>query len=246
LRRSSILVISAVSCILFGIAAVRLNSRFSLLQAQAAQPQTAPPNSTVAAAAPQAAHLSRSAPRFPQPPGPPTFLRQTFHLSLERCSTPRSAWDTISCPRPPVFKDHFFLTSSELADAIRQTNGNRSGNILKTGEPIAIPGILPAPIVEHTVPSPKILKFAPSTSPASWPRATTDSASSAIGEKLAAMPSSSISRFRRQRQHSLRAPPARQASGLYSRPAEVRALPALRKHARHRPHRHLPRRAHGS
>ena len=31
-------------------------------------------------------------------------------------------------------------------------NGNRSGNILKAGEQITIPGILPAPIVEKTVP----------------------------------------------------------------------------------------------
>ena len=48
-----------------------------------------------------------------------------------------------------------YLTSSELADAIRQTNGNRSGNILKAGEQITIPGILPAPIEEKTVPVPK-------------------------------------------------------------------------------------------
>ena len=49
-----------------------------------------------------------------------------------------------------------YLTSSELAEAIRRTNGkdngSRSGNILKAGEQITIPGILPAPIVEKTVP----------------------------------------------------------------------------------------------
>ncbi len=48
-----------------------------------------------------------------------------------------------------------YLTSSELAEAIRNLNGNRSSNILKNGEQIAIPGILPAPIVEKTVPVPK-------------------------------------------------------------------------------------------
>jgi hypothetical protein len=47
------------------------------------------------------------------------------------------------------------LTSSELSEAIRQVNGNRSGNILKNGEQITIPGILPAPIVEKTVPVPR-------------------------------------------------------------------------------------------
>ena len=45
-----------------------------------------------------------------------------------------------------------YLTSSELADAIRHVNGDRSGNILKSGEQITIPGILPAPIVEKTFP----------------------------------------------------------------------------------------------
>jgi hypothetical protein len=45
-----------------------------------------------------------------------------------------------------------YLTSSELAEAIRHANGNRSGNILKGGEQITIPGILSAPIVEKTIP----------------------------------------------------------------------------------------------
>ncbi len=45
-----------------------------------------------------------------------------------------------------------YLTSSELSEAIRHANGDRSGNILKAGEQITIPGVLPAPIVEHTVP----------------------------------------------------------------------------------------------
>ena len=47
-----------------------------------------------------------------------------------------------------------YLTSSELAEAIRRINGKDNGgrNILKAGEQITIPGILPAPIVEKTVP----------------------------------------------------------------------------------------------
>ncbi len=44
-----------------------------------------------------------------------------------------------------------YLTSSELSDAIRAANGDRPGNILRAGEQITIPGILPAPIVEKTV-----------------------------------------------------------------------------------------------
>jgi hypothetical protein len=49
-------------------------------------------------------------------------------------------------------KETSYLTSSELADAIRKTNGNRTANGLKAGEQIIIPGILAAPIVEKPVP----------------------------------------------------------------------------------------------
>jgi hypothetical protein len=44
-----------------------------------------------------------------------------------------------------------YLTSSELAEAIRKVN-NRSGSNLKAGDQVIIPGILPAPIVEKTIP----------------------------------------------------------------------------------------------
>ena len=45
-----------------------------------------------------------------------------------------------------------YLTSSELAGAIRSANGNRQGTFLRPGEQILIPGILESPIVEKTVP----------------------------------------------------------------------------------------------
>jgi hypothetical protein len=45
-----------------------------------------------------------------------------------------------------------YLTSSELTDAIREANRNRQGVMLKSGEPIIIPGILESPIVEKAVP----------------------------------------------------------------------------------------------
>ncbi len=45
-----------------------------------------------------------------------------------------------------------YLTSTELSEAIRETNQNRQGTFLKPGETIIIPGILEAPIVERTVP----------------------------------------------------------------------------------------------
>jgi len=45
-----------------------------------------------------------------------------------------------------------YLTSTELADAIRQVNGDRTANVLKANENIIIPGILAAPIREKTIP----------------------------------------------------------------------------------------------
>ena len=45
-----------------------------------------------------------------------------------------------------------YLTSSELADAIREANHDRQGVNLKSGERIVIPGILNATIVEKPVP----------------------------------------------------------------------------------------------
>jgi hypothetical protein len=49
-----------------------------------------------------------------------------------------------------------YLTSAELADAIRAANHkSEASNILKANEQIIIPGILPAPITEKTIPVPK-------------------------------------------------------------------------------------------
>jgi len=44
------------------------------------------------------------------------------------------------------------MTSTELAEAIRKVNGDRTGNGLKAGEQLRVPGILTAPIVEKTIP----------------------------------------------------------------------------------------------
>ena len=45
-----------------------------------------------------------------------------------------------------------YLTSSELSEAIRGANDNFKGTFLKAGQPVIIPGLLPAPIVEKSVP----------------------------------------------------------------------------------------------
>ncbi len=141
MRRSSILIISALSCVLFGLAAVRLNSHSS--SAEAAQ--------SPAAQSPQGAHLEPVSTTVPAskpadiPPPQPSSSPSTLLYTAKR-------GDTIPALARQYLKNTSYLTSSELAEAIRSLNGNRSGNILKAGEQITIPGILPAPIVEKTVP----------------------------------------------------------------------------------------------
>jgi hypothetical protein len=141
LRRSSILTISAFSCVLFGLAAVRLNSHSS--SAEAAQ--------SPGTSAPQAAHLEPVSTTVPAlkpadiPSPQPSLSPSTLLYTAKR-------GDTIPAIAHQYLKNTSYLTSSELADAIRNLNGNRSGNILKAGEQITIPGILPAPISEKTVP----------------------------------------------------------------------------------------------
>lgn len=48
-----------------------------------------------------------------------------------------------------------YLTSAELAEAIRKTNGRLQKNAVKAGETILIPGILDNPIVEKPIPVPR-------------------------------------------------------------------------------------------
>ncbi len=141
---------------------MRLNSRFT--SALAAQAQTA----QTAAAAQQGAQLQPSTLQLSLPPSS-SLSQPRLQLSLETSlpSFTSSATEIYIAKRgesiPAVAHQYLkrtaYLTSSELAEAIRRTNGkdngNRSSNILKNGEQITIPGILPAPIVEKTVPVPR-------------------------------------------------------------------------------------------
>ncbi len=181
MRRLSVLTITAVSCLLFGVAAMRLNLRSS--SALAAQAPTGnrsghgraalrtrqlqPVNATLDYRR-KTADIPSLQPSSLQPSlQPPSSLSQQprLQLSLEP-SIPHSTasateiytakrGESIPAVAHQYLKRTAYLTSSELAEAIRQINGNRSSNILKNGEQITIPGILPAPIVEKTVPVPK-------------------------------------------------------------------------------------------
>jgi hypothetical protein len=133
LRRSSVLIIVALSCLLFGVAAMRLNPWLSpALAAQAQGAQLKPASATVPSSA------KADIPQLQLAAAPGTEI----YTAKRGESIPAIA-------RQYLHKTAY-LTSSELSEAIRHANGDRSGNILKSGEQITIPGILPAPIVEKT------------------------------------------------------------------------------------------------
>ncbi len=135
LRRSSVLTIAAISCLLFAIATMRLNPRSS--SALAAQEQTSQP-----AAAPQGVQLQPSTLQLSLPPSS-SLSQPRLQLSLETSlpALTSSATEIYTAKRgesiPAVAHQYLkrtgYLTSSELSEAIRQTNGNRSSNILNFG-----------------------------------------------------------------------------------------------------------------
>ena len=180
--RSSVLTITAASCLLCGVSAVRLSSHRSLALAaadqkagsQATQSQTAgsrttgsgtarlaaqavQPFAVLAAAAPQSGQLMPASATMPGTIKP-------ADLNSPPLRTPSSSTEMYTAKRGdtlPGIARHYlqqtaYLTSSELADAIRATNKNLgASNMLKAGVQITIPGILPAPIVAHTIPVPR-------------------------------------------------------------------------------------------
>jgi hypothetical protein len=163
LGRSSVLTITAVSCILFGSAAWQLNSHSS--SAQAAQPQ--PPAQTalpaVATPAP-AAQSAQSAQAAQLHPVSATISVATKPTSSPAQPTAAPGTEIYTAKRgeaiPTVARRYLgktsYLTSSQLADAIRAANHKSdASNILKANETIIIPGILTAPIIEKTIGVPK-------------------------------------------------------------------------------------------
>jgi hypothetical protein len=172
LRLSSIRVITGVSCLLFGTAAWRLgpfSSSDFAAQAQTnnaqtnnAQTNNAQTNNAQTAQAVQPAVATQpaghAAPQL-QPASVTSATKPIPDPALAPVGT------EIYTAKPgesiPTVAHHYlgrtgYLTSSELADAIRAANHkSEASNILKANEQVIIPGILPAPIVEHTIPVPK-------------------------------------------------------------------------------------------
>jgi hypothetical protein len=154
LRRSSVLTITAISCVLFAVAAMRLSPQFS--SALAAQPQSTQAVPVMAASAPQSAQLtpvSATLSASVKPTDVPSLQTAPSAAGTEIYTAKRG--ESIPAVAHRYLQKTGYLTSSELAEAIRSANKLGSSNILKSGEQITIPGILPAPIVEKTVSVPK-------------------------------------------------------------------------------------------
>jgi len=148
LRRSSVLTITAVSCLAFAAAAVRLIPHLS--SAQAAQPQNAQPAATPAGDAQKLAQMKAVSAMIPASAG--ISRLQPFPSGTETYTAKRG--ESIPAVAHHYLQRTRYLTSSELSEAIRSVN-KKDGNILRAGEQVTIPGILSSPIIEHTVPVPK-------------------------------------------------------------------------------------------
>jgi hypothetical protein len=153
LRLSSIRIIAGISCLFFAAAAWLVGTHSSsdfTAEAQTAQPvaaSSAPAKaSQLHAASASVVSVSRTA-TLPDPK--PIAAPGTEIYTAKR----GEAIPTIA--RRYLGKTSY-LTSSELADAIRSVNHKSdSSNILKANEDIVIPGILSAPITEKTIAVPK-------------------------------------------------------------------------------------------
>jgi len=146
LHRSSIRTIATVSCLLFGAAAWRLGTHSSSDFAARAQTSRA-----ASAGAPQAqqmhpvkATVSDPASSASSPPQPAAAPGTEIYTARRGEAIPMIARRYLGRTS--------YLTSADLAGAIRNINGDRTANILKANENIVIPGILPAPITEKAIP----------------------------------------------------------------------------------------------
>jgi len=91
--------------------------------------------------------VKADASKKPEPPAPATVIvppGSDLYVAQRGDSIPSVA--------RKYLKRTKYLTSLELAGAIREANHDRQGVFLKSGEPVIIPGILESAIVEKSVP----------------------------------------------------------------------------------------------
>jgi len=142
LRHSSPRIITGIFCLLFAVAAWVIAPHspegFSA-EAQTAKPAVAVPGAAQVQTASISTTKTAPQPKLIAAPGTEVYTAKRGEAI-------------------PTIARHYlgktsYLTSSELAEAIRAVNHKSdSSNILKANEEIVIPGILPAPISEKTIP----------------------------------------------------------------------------------------------
>ena len=145
MRRSSVRIITGVSCLFFGAAAWLLESHSTsnfTAQAQSAKPAVASSQSQ-----PQirTASVSTKKSAIPEP--------KLLAAPGTEIYTAKRGEAIVTVARHYLGKTSY-LTSTELAEAIRSANHKpETSNFLKGNEEIIIPGILPAPIAAPRPPA---------------------------------------------------------------------------------------------
>src|SRR5262249_39870150 len=131
LRRNGINLFLVMAVGAFGLGVIHLRTVRAAAGPQATQ--LVPAKATIAATATPA----------PKLPAPGTALYEARRgdtvISVARHFLPRTS----------------YLTSSELAQAIRGSNSDVHGTFLKAGQELTIPGIMDAPITEKSIAVPK-------------------------------------------------------------------------------------------
>src|SRR5215472_735999 len=127
LHNSKLLIIWACSALALGLISYRT------IKAAAQAPQLVPASGTLGTNSPPAARLLV----------PGTALYETHR------------GDTVISVARHYLSQTSYLTSSQLAEAIRAANSDVHGSFVKSGQQLTIPGILDAPIAEKAIPVPK-------------------------------------------------------------------------------------------
>ena len=137
MSRSGSILIIILSCLALGFVSWRLAFEVPAAAAQPAQ-------------APELVRTSNPTPRASKAAEPPALVAGSMPPGTALYVAKRG--DTISLVAHHFLQQTSYLTYSQLGDAIREASGNPKGTYLKSGQELIVPGILPAPIVEKSIP----------------------------------------------------------------------------------------------
>ena len=136
MRRSSSILIMGLSCLALGFVSWRLAFELPAAAAQSGQN-------------PEIVRTSNPVPRVTKPGEPPALMTSIAPPGSAMYAAKRG--DTLALVAHRFLSQTSYLTSTELADAIRKANGDPQGTYLKSGQELIVPGILAAPMVEKTI-----------------------------------------------------------------------------------------------